>query len=113
MKHTVSLKSDRQFRRIYAKGKSAVGSALVVYARRGGARDGRLGLTVSTKVGCAVVRNRVRRRLREIYRLHEDELAPGYDIVVVARVRAADTRYARLEEQFLKLCGKLGLLRGA
>lgn len=109
---TVSLKSDRQFRRVYAKGKSAAGSALVVYARRGGARGGRLGLTVSTKVGCAVVRNRVRRRLREIYRLHAHELSPGYDLVLVARVRAADTRYARLEEQFMRLCGKLGLLRG-
>lgn len=45
----------------------------------------RLGLTVSTKVGCAVVRNRVRRRLREIYRLNEDMLTSGVDIVVVAR----------------------------
>ena len=66
---------------------------------------------MGTKLGCAVVRNRVRRRLREIYRLHEQELLPGYDIVVVARVRAVHSRYAVLERDFLRLAKKLQLLR--
>ena len=65
---------------------------------------------MSNKIGHAVVRNRIRRRLREIYRLHEPELARGYDIVVVARMRAHDADYHRLEADFLKAAGRLGLL---
>ena len=110
MKYTVSLKENRVFRRLYAKGRSAVGPAMVLYCRKNGGKKNRLGFTVSTKLGGAVVRNRVRRRLREIYRLNEHRLSPGYDIVVVARVRAVHSRYDKLEAQFLSLASKLGLL---
>lgn len=109
MKHTVSIKENHVFRRLYAKGKTAASPALVLYARRGGGKGNRLGFTVSTKVGKAVVRNKVRRRLREIYRLHEEELALGWDLVVVARVKAAHVPYAALERDFLKLADKLGV----
>ena len=85
MKYTVSLKENRVFRRLYAKGRSAVSPTMVLYCRKNGRRENRLGLTTGTKLGHAVVRNRVRRRLREIYRLQEHRLSPGYDIVVVAR----------------------------
>ena len=110
MKYTVSLKENRVFRRLYAKGRSAVGPAMVLYCRKNGGQENRLGFTVGTKLGHAVVRNRVRRRLREIYRLNEHRLRPGYDIVVVARVRAVHSRYDKLERQFLSLASKLGLL---
>ena len=80
------------------------------YGRKNGRRESRLGLTTGTKLGHAVVRNRVRRRLREIYRLQEDKLLPGYDIVVVARVRAVHSKYAVLERDFLRLAKKLQLL---
>lgn len=109
MKFTTSLKENHLFRRAYAKGKSAVAPSLVVYARRNGTRGNRLGLTASTKVGNAVTRNRIRRRLREIYRLHEGEFHAGFDVVVVARARAAESSYWALEEQFLRLTGKVGL----
>lgn len=110
MKYTVSLKENRVFRRLYAKGRSAVSPTMVLYCRKNGRRENRLGLTTGTKLGHAVVRNRVRRRLREIYRLQEHRLAPGYDIVVVARVRAVYSRYAELERDFLRLAKKLQLL---
>ena len=110
MKFTVSLKENRVFRRLYAKGKSAVAPTMVLYCRRNGRPENRLGITASTKLGHAVVRNRVRRRVREIYRLHEGELLPGHDIVVVARVRAVHSSYAVLERDFLRLAKKLQLL---
>ena len=53
-------------------------------------------------------RNLVRRRLREIYRLHEEGLRPGYDLVVVARTRAATAEYRRLEKEFLSASKELG-----
>ena len=111
MKTTAPLKENHLFRRAYNKGKTAADSRLALYVRRNGQKANRLGLTVSTKVGRAVVRNRVRRRLREIYRLHEDMLSLGCDVVIVARVRAASSDYHQLEKSFLRLADKLGLLK--
>jgi len=97
---------------MYSKGKSAASPLLVLYTRRGPRRDGnRLGITVSTKVGKAVVRNKIRRRFREIFRLNYEKLENGYDVIVVARVRSRDAGYAELERDFLKMAQKLGLLQ--
>ena len=112
LKFTSSLKENYAFRRLYAKGKSAASPCLAVYCRKNRTGGNRLGLTVGKKVGKAVVRNKVRRRIREIYRTNEGRIRSGYDIVVVARVRAVFTPYAKLEYSFLKLMDKLGLLRG-
>lgn len=84
---------------------------MVVYCRKNKLDHNRLGLTASVKLGHAVVRNRVRRRLRELYRLHKAELLPGYDLIVVARVRAVDMPYAKLEKQYLHCLSQLELLR--
>ena len=109
MRFSESLKQNRDFKRLYARGKSAASPLLVVYCRRNGSDRNRLGLTVGTKVGKAVHRNRIRRRLREIYRLHEPEFQTGYDIVIVARMRAAGADYHRLERELLRSLQKLGI----
>ena len=106
-----TLKKNSDFRRLYTKGKSAVTPYLVVYCRRNRENENRLGYTVSVKLGHAVVRNRVRRRLREIYRLNAPRLRSGYDIVVVARSRCVGAEYARMDAAFLSACEKLGLLK--
>lgn len=110
MKFSKSLKLNHLFRKLYRKGKSAAGKYLVLYCRRNGTQENRIGLTVSAKLGHAVVRNKVRRRLREIYRLHEDRFQPGWDIVVVARSRAVGAPYKKLEKNYLSLADSLGLL---
>ena len=107
----VTVKENGDFRRIYRKGRSAVSGGVVVYCLKNRKGMSRLGVTVSTKLGHAVVRNRVRRRLREIYRLHETQFLPGYDIVVVVRGRAMDAPYRELEQAYLSLAEKLSLLR--
>ena len=111
MQFSKSLKLNHLFRRLYQKGRSAANKYLVLYCRKNGSKENRIGLTVSTKLGHAVVRNRVRRRLREIYRLHEFQFQPGWDIVVVARSRAVDVPYRKLEGAYLSLAEKLGLLK--
>ena len=111
MKHTISLKQNHLFRRLYSKGKSAVDGRLAVYCRKNGGSRSRLGLTVGVKLGKAVVRNRTRRRIREAYRVNETRFVPGYDIVVVARVKAGHSRYRELERSLLALSDKLGLLK--
>ena len=110
MKRATTLKENYEFRRVYRKGKSGVSPLLVVYALPGRAGRNRLGVTVSAKLGHAVARNRVRRRLREIYRLSQPELRRGYDIVLVARGRAVDAAYRDLERAYRRLCVQLGLL---
>lgn len=111
MKRTMTVKENYEFRRIYAKGRSGVSPYLVVYVHPNRRRRNRLGVTVSTKLGHAVVRNRVRRRFRELYRLHKGDMLPGYDIIMVARVRAAELPYAKLEKQYIRCLSQLGLLR--
>ena len=84
---------------------------MAVYCRRNRGGANRLGCTVSTKLGHAVVRNRVRRRLREIYRLNSPRLRAGWDIVVVARARCVGAEYAKIDAAFLSACAALGLMR--
>ena len=110
MKHTVSLKQNHEFRRLYSKGKSVVSPYFAVYCRQTRRPYSRLGITTGVKLGKAVKRNFVRRRIRELYRTNEDKLLPGYDIVVVARTRAIYGKYADLERSFLQLMKKLGIL---
>ena len=111
MEFTDTLKKNHEFRRLYSKGKSTVASTLVCYCRRTGRNGNRVGYTVSNKIGNAVTRNRIRRRLREIYRLHERGMLPGHDIVIVARHRAAEADYHRLERDVLRSFEKLSLLK--
>ncbi len=110
MKSSVSIKNNYEFRRLYAKGSSAATPHLVVYCRKNRRGQSRLGLTVSAKLGKAVVRNRVRRRFREIYRLNVHRLKPGYDVIIVARVRSVESEYRALERAFLAACRKLDIL---
>ena len=92
MKHTVALKQNHEFRRLYSKGRNAASPYFAVYCRKTGRPYSRLGLTTGVKLGNAVKRNRVRRRMRELYRTNESKLRPGYDIVMVARARARSAR---------------------
>lgn len=110
MEYSSALKLNHIFRRLYAT-RGQANSYLVLYAKRNRTDRNRVGITVSRKLGHAVVRNRVRRRLREIYRLHEAEFSPGWDIVVVARSRAVNASFDALTDAYLKLADKAGVLR--
>ncbi len=111
MEYSQSLKKNHEFRRLYARGKSAVSPILVLYCRKNGRGVNRIGITVGGKVGNAVKRNWIRRRLRECYRVNEARFAVGYDLVLVARVRTGFAKYRQMEEHLLRLAGRLGLLK--
>lgn len=112
MKSYYTVKKNSDFRRMYSRGKSAVLPEMVVYCRKNRLDRNRTGFTVSARIGNAVTRNRIRRRLREIYRLNSERLKTGYDIILVARSRAASEEFSKLERGFLDGCEKLGLLSG-
>ncbi len=109
MKFSSSLKLNHIFQRLYHS-QGHADSYLVLYARHNRLGKNRVGYTVSKKLGHAVVRNRTRRRLREVYRLNEEKFTPGWDIVVVARTRAVDAPFEKLTASFLRLAEKAGLL---
>lgn len=110
MKFSSSLKLNHIFRKLYSTAGQANG-LLVLYARPNRTGGNRVGVTVSKKIGKAVVRNRVRRRLREVYRLNEARFAPGWDIVVVARSRCISADFKKLTDAYLSLAEKAGILQ--
>ena len=113
MKNTTTVKQNYEFRRMYANGRSGVSSCLVVYCRKNRLGHNRLGVTVSKKLGHAVARNRVRRRIREIFRLSQGKMKQGYDVIVVARTRAVSADYWEIRRAFEKLCRRLELWEAA
>lgn len=110
MKFSSALKLNHIFRRLYHTSGCA-NAYLVLYARPNKTGLNRVGITVGKKLGGAVVRNRVRRRLREVYRLNEDFFTPGWDIVVVARSRCIDAPFSALVKSYLTLAEKAGILK--
>ena len=110
MKFSSSLKLNHIFQRLYKTSGQANGH-LVLYARKNRTGTNRVGITVSKKLGKANVRNRIRRRLREVYRLNEETFQPGWDIVVVARTRAISAPFDVLTEKYLELAKKAGILK--
>ena len=110
MKFSSSLKLNHIFRRLYHTTGQADGY-LVLYARKNRTDSNRVGITVGKKLGKAHIRNRTRRRIREIYRLNEEKFLPGWDIVVVARSRAVEAPFDKLTKSYLSLAKKAGILQ--
>jgi len=110
MKYSSSLKLNHIFQRLYHT-KGVADGYLVLYARKNRTEGNRVGITVSKKLGKAHIRNRTRRRIREVYRLNEEAFLTGWDIVVVARSKAVDAEFSRLTKSYLSLAKKAGILR--
>lgn len=113
MKQTTSIVKNHEFKKLYHRGKHSVSPYFALYTRCNYKNEpqnqNRLGITVGVKLGNAVVRNKVRRRIREIYRLHETEFKTGHHIVVVARNRCATASYQQMEHSLLKLFDQIQL----
>lgn len=103
MKYSESLKKNRDFQYVYKNGKSYGNKYLVMYVIENQLHKNRIGISVSKKVGNSVVRHHLSRLIRESYRLHEEDFACGYDVVVIARVNAKDRSYHEIESALLHL----------
>ena len=97
-----------QYQRVHQRGSFWGGQLLMMKALPNGLEHHRYGLVVGKKVGGAVERNRVKRRLRQIMR--QAAVKPGWDIVFIARPGAAEITYARLKELACRLIDRAGLL---
>ncbi len=103
MKFTQSLKKNRDFRTVYQQGKSFSNRYFIMYVQKNSLSCNYLGISVSKKVGNSVVRHRVKRLVREAYRLHEDMFNSGLNIVVIARPAARDAGYREVVSAILHL----------
>ena len=106
MKKYESLKSSRDFKRVYDKKCSYANKYLVMYVLRNELSKNRLGISVSKKVGNSVVRHHLARLIRESYRLNEERFKCGYDIVIVVRVNGKEEGFHSIESALMHL-GKL------
>lgn len=113
-----TLKKPRDFDRVFRQGRSVAAPQLVLYAvrrpRPGGASTrsvGRVAFCVSRKLGKAVLRNRMRRRLREVYRLNREKLSFRCDLILLARPATLNATFQDLERTFLTLAGRAGVLK--
>lgn len=106
MKFTESLRKNEQFQFVYKNSRSYANKYMIMYVKKNGLEINRLGISVSKKVGNSVVRHRVKRLIKESYRLHENIFNNGLDIVIVARPGAAAVGYQEAEGALLHL-GKL------
>ncbi len=106
-----SLTLNTQFKKLYKKGSTHVSSSVVVYAMKNGLPYNRIGITVSKKLGKAVVRNRSKRRLREVYSAYSSQIFSGYDFVFVARGRTATCPYSKLSADFLQAMKSVGVFK--
>ena len=111
MKFTKSLKKNNDFLTVYKKGRSFANKLLIMYVLGNGQDHNFLGISVSKKVGNSVVRHRTKRLIKEKYRLHEDMLNSGFNIVVIARPPARDADHEMIEEALIHLFKKQGLIK--
>ncbi|MEZ4270630.1 MAG: ribonuclease P protein component [Myxococcota bacterium] len=102
----VGLQRRSEFVRVQKSGQRFKQHHMVLLKASGASGVARTGFTVSRKVGNAVVRNQVRRRLREIVRTHPDSLCKGSDYVVVAYQAAAHASFATLQKELLCLLNR-------
>jgi ribonuclease P protein component len=102
------LSKNSQFSIVYEGGKSWAGKEIVLKALPNRLDVSRFGFVVSRHLGKAVVRNHVKRRLREIAR--QIQVSPGWDIILTARVPAVGTDYKSLEKSVRKLLLRAGII---
>ena len=101
-----------EFKQVRSQGRSWAHRLVVLYTLPNGRERSRIGFSVSRRIGKAVVRNRVRRRLREVTRALLERVQPGWDVVVVARSPIVEASFAEIRASLECLFRKAGLLIG-
>jgi ribonuclease P protein component len=110
MQKELRLRRKEDFNKVYRHGKSAANHQFVIYYKKqSNSIPFKLGISVSKKVGTAVVRNRIRRVVKEIVRHHVDDIAPGNEYILIARKPAAEMDYAEMEKSIVHVMKRAGI----
>jgi len=108
MRNIDSLRKNEEFQAIYRRHDSVADKYLVIYKANG---TGRVGIVCSKKVGNSIVRHRFARLVREVYRLHKEEIAEDKDLIIVARESAKGQGFFVIENSFLSLLKQLSIYK--
>jgi len=111
MKRQYRVRENKRFQQIRRNGASYSNKTLVLCALRNELEYSRFGFSVSNRIGKAVQRNKIKRRLREAMRLRVDEIQPGWDIVFIARNPIRSATYSEMNEACIRLLRRAHLLR--
>lgn len=103
MEKKYRLRSNIQFKKVYSNGKSYGNKLIVLFVFKNGLKYNRVGYSVTKKVGNSVTRNRVRRRMKEIYRLNCYKIKNGYDLIFLPRTNIKDSCYKDIESAMFHL----------
>ncbi len=95
---------------MYSSGRSVVDALSVIYVLTSNGEKAKIGLAVGKKLGPAVMRNRIKRMMREVFRVRKHELKPGVNIIWVARKKLVAADYNTYDRVFMRLAKRAGLL---
>lgn len=97
------LRNNMEFKKVYNGGKNYWNRNLILYAKKNNMEYTRVGYSITKKIGNSVVRNKVRRRMKEIYRLNFDNLKDGYDLIFIPKRNVVDISYKEMESAMLHI----------
>ncbi len=105
------IKKNKDYRRVYHRGKSYADRYMVLYVLKNNIKICRFGFTISKKIGNAVVRNKIKRRFKEVCRLNLENFLCGFDYIIIARRDIVYLNYRQIEDSLLRLLKKASLRR--
>ncbi len=105
-----TLKENKDFKRLYYRGKSKASACVVTYAMKNRQKACRYGITTSKKIGGAVERNRSKRVIRAAYSLLEEDIKGSWDFVFVARTKTSTVKMQRVYAEMKKQLKALGVI---
>jgi ribonuclease P protein component len=107
----MKLCKNKSFQAVYRHGKSYANKQAVLYVLPNKKDISRIGFAAGKRLGGAVLRNRVKRILREAYRLNQDKITKGADLILVGRNPLVKAKFKTADRAFLDLCAKAGILK--
>ncbi|MBC8590883.1 ribonuclease P protein component [Wansuia hejianensis] len=111
MEKQYRLRKNMEFKKVYDCGKNYWNRNLIMYVKTNNLDKTRVGYTITKKIGNSVVRNKIRRRMKEIYRLNFHNIKEGYDIVFIPKKNVVNMSYDQLENSFLHIMNMARVLK--
>ena len=103
MNKVYSLKKNIEFKKVYSQGKNYWNRNLILYVKKNNYNYNRVGFTITKKIRNSEVRNKIRRRLKEVYRLNMQNMNLGYDLIFIPKKNTVDISYQELESAMLHI----------